>query len=211
MEVFVDASEPLAALGEVAVWSFDLRAWGECTQASTETQALSRFAARVALEPRELRVVERIEGPEAIFLNDRLPATDRQIARTIEVLDEQRARTLSLLESSADSALDAQDDSVAQPAWMTWRTPRQIMRHIADTEARTYPRWCGLLEMEPVEDLQGELESSALHVRTIITAMPRTFDTEHRGEVWTPVKLLRRLAWHERVESVYLRRRLELS
>lgn len=90
------------------MWSFDLRAWGECTQASTETQALSRFATRLALEPRQLRVVDTIEGPEALFLNDRLPATGRQIARTIEVLDEQRGRTLSLIASSSESALDVE-------------------------------------------------------------------------------------------------------
>ncbi|WP_022881586.1 hypothetical protein [Gryllotalpicola ginsengisoli] len=33
-------------------------------------------------------------------------------------------------------------------------------------------------------------------------------DTE---SIWTSVKLLRRLAWHERVELVFLRRRLRAA
>jgi hypothetical protein len=211
MEVVVDASDPIARLREVAVWSFDLSAWGECTQAPSESDALSPFAARVHLEPEQLQVVERITGPEAIFFKDTLPASDEQIAKTIEILSEQRARTLAIVASTTDTELDAEEEGVVQPGWMTWRTPRQILRHIADTEARAYPRWCGLPELEPVEDLRLELARSALHVRDTINEMPRTFRTEHRGEVWTPVKLLRRLAWHERVESVFLRRRLRAS
>ena len=211
MDVVVDGSDAVAGLREVAVWSFDLSVWGECTQAATETDALSRFAARVDVGPEQLHVVERMTGPEALFHNDTLPASDAQIARTIEVLDQQRARTLSIVATSSNADLDAEDDGIAQPVWMSWRTPRQILRHIADTEARAYPRWCGLAELEPVEDLRLELERSAAHVRDTIAGMPRSFETEHRGEVWTPVKLLRRLAWHERVESVFLRRRLRAS
>ena len=211
MDVFVDASTPMAAVGEVAVWSFDLSAWGECTQAATEADAISRFAARVGLDPKQLVVIEKITGPDALFLSDRLPASDMQIATTVEMLDEQRARTLSLVASVPDADMDAEDDSVAQPSWMSWRTPRQILRHIADTEARAYPRWCGLTELEPVDDLRLELERSAMHVRGLIRSMPRTFESEHRGEIWTPVKLLRRLAWHERLESVFIRRRLRTS
>lgn len=91
---------------------------------------------------------------------------------------------------------------------MSWRTPRQIFRHIADTEARAYPRWCGLPQLGPVEGLRAELEASARHARRVIQEMPRSFTAEHRGETWTPVKLLRRLAWHERIELIFLRRRL---
>lgn len=211
MEVVLDASDPIARLGEVAVWSFDLSAWGECAQAPTDVDALSRFAARAGLEPEQLHVAERITGSQALFRDDTLPVSDAQIARTVDVLDQQRARTLSIVAAATDADLDAEGDDVAQPAWMSWRTPRQILRHIADTEARAYPRWCGLAELEPVEDLRVELVRSALHVRDIIMGMPRSFETEHRGEVWTPVKLLRRLAWHERVESVFLRRRLRSS
>ena len=198
----------MVRLRQVAIWSFDLAAWGECTQATTEQEARSLFARRVGVADAELEVRERITGREGVFADDLLPAGDGQITRTLEILDAQRAESLSLLDASDDKALDKRDGSVKQPAWMPWRTPRKILRHIADTESRTYPLWCALPQMEPIEDLHEELEHSAHHIREVITTMPRSFRTTHDGGVWTPVKLLRRLAWHERVELVFLRRRL---
>lgn len=85
-----------------------------------------------------------------------------------------------------------------------------ILRHIADTEARAYPRWCGLPQLEPVDDLREELSRSAKHIREVILDMPRSFKATHRHETWTPVKLLRRLAYHERLELIFLRRRLHV-
>lgn len=208
MDIVVDASTPLVRLRQVSIWSFDLPAWGECTQAATEKEARSLFARRVGVADAELEVREKITGREGVFAEDLLPADDDQIARTLEILDAQRAETFSLLAAADDKALDMRDGSVKQPAWMPWRTPRKILRHIADTESRTYPLWCGLPQMEPVEDLHDELERSARHIREVIATMPRTFRSSHDGGIWTPVKLLRRLAWHERVELVFLRRRL---
>ena len=211
MRVVVDASDTMVALGESAVWSFELRVWGECTQAATESDAVNLFAARVGLSLQEIEVSERITGPEAVFAEDLRPANDAQIDRTLTILAGQRRATLALLASAPGSLLDVEDPTARQPVWMTWRTPRQIIRHIVDTESRAYPRWCGLPQLEPVDDLEEELVRSARHIRDVIESMPRTFTTTHRGEAWTPVKLLRRLAWHERVESVFLRRRLRAS
>lgn len=210
MYVVVDASDTMARLGEVAVWSFDLEAWGECAQASTETEALTRFARRAGVSLQDLETSERISGPDGIFSEDTLPATENQVSRTIRILEAQRRETLALLDASTDAELDAEDQTVAQPAWMPWRTPRTILRHIADTEARAYPRWCGLPQLEPVDDLREELSRSTQHIREVILEMPRSFRTTHRHETWTPVKLLRRLAYHERIELVFLRRSLQV-
>ena len=65
-----------------------------------------------------------------------------------------------------------------------------------------------LPQLDDIADFEDELDRSALHIRQVLRSMPLTFRTEHRGEAWTPVKLLRRLAWHERVVFVFLRRRL---
>lgn len=200
--------DSLAGLGEVAVWSFDLSVWGECAQAASEGEALARFARRVGVAVADLEVHERITGPAGVFAEDLLAADDEQISRTLEVLDAERARTLALLSTASEADLDEADPSVRQPDWMSWRTPRAILRHIADTESRTYPRWCGLPELQRVPDLREELDRSAQHIRNLLTTMPRMFQTEHHGEAWTPVKLLRRLAWHERIELIFLRRRL---
>lgn len=201
----------MARLGEVAIWSFDLEAWGECTQAPDDTSALTLFSRRVHVAPNELRVAERITGPRAVFKQDLAPASDEQIARTLQLLELHRSRTLSLLDAVSEDDLDTQDPTVEQPPWMPWRTPRQILHHIADTEARAYPRWCGLPQLGQVDDLRTELEASARHIGRVILEMPRSFTTEHRGETWTPVKLLRRLAWHERIELIFLRRRLSCT
>jgi hypothetical protein len=211
MRVVIDESDTMVRLGEVAVWSFDLAAWGECTQAPTEREACAQFGRRVGVPVDDLEVGERITGPSAVFAQDLLPAVDEQIFRTTEILDAQRALTLDLLNAAGDRELDATDPAIVQPAWMSWRTPRTILRHIADTESRAYPRWCGLPQLEPIPDLRVELDRSADHVRQLITSMPRAFQTEHRGETWTPVKLLRRLAWHERIELIFLRRRLAIA
>jgi len=156
-----------------------------------------------------VRVTERLTGRDFVFQEDLAPTTDAQITRTLQILDEQRARTLALLDSASDDDLDRRDDAVRQPSWMSWRTPRGILHHIADTEARAYPRWCGLPQLGQVDGLRAELEASADHIKRIIKEMPRSFTTEHRGETWTSVKLLRRLAWHERIELIFLARRLD--
>ncbi|MGM7696578.1 hypothetical protein [Microbacterium sp. A84] len=155
-------------------------------------------------------MAERISGPDGIFSKGALPATENQLARTIRILEAQSLETLALLDAATDAELDAEDSAIAQPMWMPWRTPRTILRHIADTEARTYPRWCGLPQLEPVDDLSEELGRSAKHIHEVILDMPRSFKTTHRHVTWTPVKLLRRLAYHERLELVFLRRRLHV-
>lgn len=77
---------------------------------------------------------------------------------------------------------------------MSWRTPAAILWHIADTESRAYPCWVGLPTRAPLDDLHAELDASASHIQKVLAEMPRSVVAEHRGEMWTAVKLLRRLA-----------------
>lgn len=76
----------MARLDEVAVWSFDLAAWGECTQASDEDVAIAAFARRAHVAPPELRVTERITGTAAVFRDDLAPATDAWRSSTRNIL-----------------------------------------------------------------------------------------------------------------------------
>lgn len=49
-----------------------------------------------------------------------------------------RAETIQLISSASDAELDYDDPERLLPAWATWRTPRQLAQHIADTETRHY-------------------------------------------------------------------------
>lgn len=129
LKVYVDAADGMASLGEVAIWSFDLETWGECTQTPTEAIALDKFARRRGRS--DLLVQERITGHDQVFDRDYRPATDDEIAATLRKLKSQRATTIDLIaKADAAGALDVQDEAVIQPSWMTWRTPRAIAEHL---------------------------------------------------------------------------------
>ena len=210
LKVYVDAADGMAGPGEVAVWSFDLETWGECTQASSEAVALEKFARRVGRSG--LLVEERITGPDQVFDRDRRPASDGEIDATLHKLATQRAATIDLVtRAAAAGALDVDDASVVQPAWMPWRTPRAIAEHLIADATGAYLKRLSLPTMSPRGDLLDDLVTSGQHLQRVIAAMPRDRITEYRGEVWTSVKFLRRQAWHEGVEQVFLRRRLRAA
>lgn len=210
LKVYVDAADGIAALGEVAVWSFEPELWGGCTQAPTEEQALEKFARRTARS--DLVVTERITGPHQVFDRDRAPARDEEVEATLVTLTAQRATTIELVErADAAGALDVEDASVVQPEWMPWRTPRAIAQHLVADAAGAYLKRLRLPVLAPTGVLLDDLVASAAHLDRVIRTMPRDLVTEYRGEVWTSVKFLRRQAWHEGVEQVFLRRRLRAA
>jgi hypothetical protein len=206
VKVYIDASRPLASVGEVAVWGFDLHVWGECAQAPTDELALAAYARRTG--ETDLEVVERITGETDVFDRDLQPCLPAERERTLEILRAQRALTLGLLGSVSPAQLDVSDESVVQPRWMDWRTPAAIGWHIASTESSGYPKRMGLPVLPPLDDLIAELEASEAHARRLVETVAPDHRHSYRGETWTTVKFLRRLAWHERLELVYLRRRL---
>lgn len=210
LKVYVDAADGMAGLGEVAVWSFDLALWGECTQAASESVAMKKFAQRCNRS--DLVVEERITGPDQVFDRDYRPATDAEIDTTLRKLEMQRSITIELIvRAGAAGALDAQDISVVQPAWMTWRTPRTIAEHLIADACGAYLKRLALPVITPQGELIDDLVASGTHLHQVIQDMPRDRVTSYKGEVWTSVKFLRRQAWHEGVEQVFLRRRLRAA
>lgn len=211
MDVAVDAGPAMTALGEVAAWSFDLEHWGECGQGVTEDAALANLARRTG--GTELRVVDRIQAHESgqVFAADLRPATEDQILTTADILRRQRARTIELVARATIEQLEAVNADVVQPGWMRWRTASAIAWHIADTESRHYLHLIGAGERAAATELLRELEESGAWIIERLRSMPHAAAERHGSEVWTSVKVLRRLAWHERVESVFLRRRLHAA
>lgn len=209
--MYIDGGAGMTRVGGVAAWTFETGHWGECGQGDSEFDALANLARRVGTA--DFHVAERIGTGEArqVFDTDLVPATEEQVTATASILRAERARTIALVESASPAALRMPGADVPQPTWMRWRTAEAIAWHVADTESRHYLGLLGLGSREPLGSLRAELAESAAWVQERLRTMPRDARAEVSGEVWTSVKVLRRLAWHERVESVFLRRRVRAA
>lgn len=196
-----------------AAWTFDSDLWGCCGQGPDEPSAvadLQRQINAVSGDELELVIAERMAaartGDEMAFSRDRRPCTMAERSATLAALAEVRPQTIALIQSGSDDVLDWDDPDRILPPYATWRTIRQLAWHVANTESRYYLPCTGLGYREATADLLTELEESAAHVRSVVTAMPA--DAIRKDEVygtWTAVKLLRRLAWHERGELTVMR------
>lgn len=198
MLVYVENGVAMAFDRGSAAWTFDLDRWGVCGQGVDEAAALAELSRQVGAG---LVVAERVEGDEGVFTRDRSACTEAERQRTMEILADVRASTIALIRSCPDELLDWDDPERELPSYAKWRTIRQLAWHVVDTESRYYLPSTGLGYREPLPDLVEELEASAVHVRSTIAAMPENA----AGAGWTAVKLLRRLAWHERGELEVMR------
>ncbi|HZC25521.1 MAG TPA: hypothetical protein VE287_00775 [Actinopolymorphaceae bacterium] len=204
VQVHVEAGVGIAADSGVAAWAFEVELWGVCGQGADERAALDDLRCQVDDDVR-LEVAERIHGDEQAFARDRAPCTDAERKTTLEILASCRCETLALVRSCPSVVLDWDDPSRVLPSYARWRTIRQLAWHVVDTESRYYLPGLGLGYRPRTEVLPVELVESAAHVRATVEAMPSDLVRTVDGEVWTSVKLLRRLAWHERGELVVMK------
>ncbi len=208
LDVYVESGVGGHIDNATQAWLFDVEHWGVCGQGDDEPGALADLARRVAVTGPSLRVVERIQGDERAFERDHVAASPAERARTHDSLDACRAETIALVSAAPETALDHDDPDRILPAWATWRTPRQLARHIIETESGYYLAALGVSPPSTHADLLMDLRRSADHVRTTLPMLPDALVVDRGGEVWTTTKVLRRLAWHERGELVVLRRLL---
>ncbi|HWC22147.1 MAG TPA: DinB family protein [Flexivirga sp.] len=194
--IHVESQVNLAGSGGAAVWSFDLDRWGVCEQAGSTWEAVAVWRQRHG----PAQVVEYLPGDERAFRRNSAPASDAELDRTLAILAEARERSIAILDALPDETLDFDDPDRELPVWARWRTIRQTLWHICDTESRYYLPQTGLPAKERRDPLRDELLDSHDHVMSVLRSMAR--DAVHRpdGEIWTATKLLRRLAWHERGE-----------
>ncbi len=202
--VYVEDGVAMASDRGSATWVFDLEFWGCCGQGSDQESALVDLQ-RVTGGHVDLVVAERITGDECAFARDRLPCTETERLRTLSILVETRPQTIKLLRSCSESELDWDDPDRVLPAYASWRTLRQMGWHIADTESRYYLPCLELGYREPARGLVNELQRSADYVRETVEMMPPALIIDGEQGSWTTVKLLRRLAWHERSELIAMR------
>lgn len=219
MLVYVETHANLASDGDTAAWTFDLAHWGVAGHGDSEGDAVANLLARVgrsdalaaegALGMSGAVIAERISGDEGVFVRDGMPPADAELAETLRILALARSETLELARGATDSQLDWRDPVRVLPPWATWYTAREVLWHIVDTESRYYLPELGLPTLRRGTDIVEELEASANHVRRALLTLPSApiVHSTNRGQ-WTSVKLLRRLAWHERAELKSLRRLL---
>ncbi|GAA4214153.1 hypothetical protein [Actinocatenispora rupis] len=196
--VYVESGVAMATDDGAAAWSFEPGWWGRCGQGADEPAALAYLAAQLGRD--DCVAVERIHGDEQAFRRDHRPASLAERAATLAVLATARADTIDLITHTPPEVLDAAQPHRVLPSWARWRTVRQMAWHLADTESRYYLPSLGLPARDPEPDLLAELRASARHVREVVATMPADLVRRADGEVWTTVKVLRRLAWHERSE-----------
>ena len=193
-DVCLETSVNMAFSGGAAVWCFDLELWGVCAQGPEVGSAIAAWREAHG----EAEIVERIDGDERAFAREHRPATDDELAVTLEILAERRERARRLL-SLPHAVLTRDDLSRTMPTWARWRSIEATLWHICDTESRYYLPQCGQPARPRAATLEAELDASEVHVREQLTTMHR--DAIVIGvEEWTATKLLRRLAWHERGE-----------
>jgi len=221
MKAYVDQHAGMAEDGWSAAWTFDLDRWGTCGQGPDDDAALADLAARCGLGADApgagtLQVAERVDRPktgdETVFERDRVPASEAERAATLAILDRMRARTLSLVRDAPAGVLSYRDPDRVLPPYAWWQTVGQLALHIADTESRYYLPLLGLPTRERANDLVTELEESGTHVRRVVSRMaPDLASASDQHGSWTSVKVLRRLAWHERGELEVLERLVEAA
>jgi hypothetical protein len=204
IQVYVENEVAMAFAHGSAAWTFEIAGWGRCGQGPDETKAVGDLHEQLG-EHVDLVVAERVRGDELAFQRDHRPATDDERRATQAILTACRQDVIALVRTCSDAVLDWDDPHRVLPAYASWRTVRQLAWHIVDTESRYYLPMAGLGYREPAGDLLTELERSAAHVRKIIDTMPADLVRTANDTTWTSVKLLRRLAWHERGELAVLR------
>lgn len=199
VSAYVENDAGMAADNSSAAWAFDLEFWGRCGQGDDEALALLDLR-RILGRDAQLAVAERVHGDEQAFNRDRVPCTQDERQATLSILAAIRPQTIALVDACSDAELDWDDPERVLPSYAGWRTLRQMAWHVADTESRYYLPSLGLGYRERAPELIDELRLSGDHTRKLVETMPSDLVTEGEHGVWTTVKVLRRLAWHERSE-----------
>lgn len=134
------------------VWALDVEHWGVMAIGANEREAIDRlrgdavpafnaFLARHGGSPSSdplPKVVERLGSApdEYAFAFDRVPATEVERARTMQLLEWAHHDLTELIGSASDEHLDYADPARQLPTWAWWTTPRLMAWHVAITESR---------------------------------------------------------------------------
>jgi predicted RNase H-like HicB family nuclease len=155
--------------------------------------------------PKSYRITERVTGDEIFFSEDRDPATDQEIATALRLLECSRSDLLVTLRQTPGPAYDWDPPYQDFAPWADWRTIRQILAHISNTETHYYLPAIGhrptVPLATPADDWQHHLSVHRLEVAQFLEAIRLSNDRvrlrDVRDDQWSLRKVLRRLVRHE--------------
>ena len=161
-----------------------------------------------------VEVVEQIRGDEVLFAWDRDPATFGELDQAINLLQASRSDLVTTLEWLPAATFDWDPPYEGFLPWARWRTVRQVVAHLANTETHYYLPTIGFHpSAEPVpgdSEWQSFLAGRREEVVECLDRLRHTPDlaqvTEAWAEGWSVRKVLRRLVWHERLHTKSIRR-----
>jgi len=160
--------------------------------------------------PSKVGVVERVAGNETLFGWDYRPATPSFIDETIALLDATRSELLEVVTELPDGIFDWDPPYRHFPSWARWRTIRQILAHIANTETHYYLPNIGIQPtISPTldedapwqKDLIQHREETLEALRNLKKARDLSRIRFDDNGAWSVRKVLRRLVWHERLHT----------
>jgi hypothetical protein len=192
---------------------------GLATHASSEQAVLARLPGKaqeyslwlrshsIAQPPHHAsyRILERVTGDEILFSLDREPATDQEIDTTLRLLGCSRYDLVTALRHLPETAFDWDPPYEDFASWASWRTIRQIIAHIANTENHYYLPTIGHRPSAPPalpeDDWQVYLPAHRLEVVRFLRELRLTDDRVRLMDIsddqWSVRKVLRRLVRHE--------------
>ncbi|MHC4162691.1 MAG: DinB family protein [Planctomycetota bacterium] len=199
---------------------------GCATWAPTEDGVLERVPAKIEEHLAWLRshgdapppfdgsveIVERVRGDEVLLAWDRAEASAAEVRRARQLLQWSRADVIQVVSRLPSQALDWDPPHRPFPEWATWKTVRQILAHIAQTETGYYLRWIGHspAHRDPAATWRELLQHSRAETSRFLERLEHDADrlrlVEERVEAWSVRKVLRRLVWHERLHFKSIRR-----
>ena len=211
-------------------WSFPH--WGFATWAETESQVLEKvpsklveywqFRQRHGLQQQDIpsvehvrvEVVERVRGNEILFSPDYQAVTPELIEETVALLNATRADLWEVIRNAPEQVFDWDPPYRRFPSWAHWRTIRQILAHIANTETHYYLPNIGIeVDIPPAAEEGDWRESLVSHREATVEALHGLKISRdlarvefHDDGAWSVRKVLRRLVWHERLHIKNIRR-----
>jgi len=161
-----------------------------------------------------VEVVEQIRGDEVLFAWDRDPATLGELDQAIDLLTASRSDLITTLECLPVGTFDWDPPYERFLPWARWRTVRQVVAHLANTETHYYLPTIGFQpSAEPVpgdSEWQTFLAGRREEVVKCLDGLRHAPDLAHVAEAWAEAwsvrKVLRRLVWHERLHTKSIRR-----